>query len=100
MKKFFVVCLMMAATISSRAATPNDTVGIDQTGIRWVESTSVVKGKETTKYYAVYKGNLCSTTKNVKEKAELCTKYNVRCALGAIGKTVKGVFVPKRIVLL
>lgn len=92
--------LVAMSAVVSNAATPNDTIGIDQTGIKFVENTTVVKGKETTKYYALYKGSLVSTTKNVKEKAELCTKYGVRCALGAIGKTVKGQFIPKRIVLL
>lgn len=91
---------MTAFASISNAATPNDTIGIDQTGIKFVENTTTVKGKETTKYYALYKGFLVTTTKNVKEKAELCTKYGVRCALGAIGKNVKGQFVPKRIVLL
>ena len=100
-KKCIFVCLMMMAALSTQAAVKNDTIGIDQKGIvKFVEHKSTnSKGKETIKYFALYQGYLVQTTKNVKEKVELCSQYGARCALALIGTKTKTGFIPKRLIL-
>lgn len=101
MKHFFLLAVAMMALSTSYAAQPNDTVSVDQNDVkRWIQSESTnAKGAKVVKYYCVWNDELVSTSKGVYEKAMLCKKYGVRCALICIGKKSKGKFSPKRIAL-
>lgn len=101
MKKITLLLVGMVIALSMRGATPNDTIVINQNDVsKWIEAPSVnTKGEKTVKYYCIYKGLLLTTSKYVKEKAELCAKYGAKCSLICIGKKVHGVFVPKRIAM-
>lgn len=75
-----LVCSLFSLIVL--AATP-DTIAVQQTDItKWiVEQTTTSKGKPTTKYYCIYKGELVNTSKTVSERASLCKKHNAKCAL-------------------
>lgn len=99
--KLLVLIACMCCSPAIKAATPNDTIAINQSDVtKWEAVKSLnTKGNKTIKYYCVYKGFLVNTTKTTKEKAELCKKLGAKCALIAIGKKTKDGFTPKRIVL-
>lgn len=98
--KSLIIIACLCCAPSANAATPNDTIAVDQKDVTRFEAVESVntKGNKTIKYYCVYKGLLLTTTKTTKEKAELCKKLGAKCALICIGKKVNGVFQPKRIV--
>lgn len=95
--------MMLFVSISTFGATKqqNDTISINQDDVsQWIaEEYKNTKGETKIHYYAVWKGNLCTTSRTVIEKAQLCKKYKAHCALIAIGKRTKDGFKPKRIAL-
>lgn len=101
MKKSIFSLLFGMIALGCQAASPNDTIAINQMEIKkWIEhETTNTKGAKVIKYYCIYNGQLVPTSKNVCEKAKLCEKFGAKCALICIGKKVKGAFVPKRIAL-
>ena len=101
MLKTVLTTIMAVIALNASAATPNDTIGIDQRDVKkWVETEVVnTKGVKTKKYYCIYKEQLVPTSKTVYEKAMLCNKFGAKCALILIGKKTKTGFSPRRIAL-
>lgn len=99
MKKFFLFAAL-AISAATQAATPADTIAIDQSQCsKWIEhKTKNAKGADVVKYFCIYKDNLVTTTKATYEKASLCKQLGAKCALFCIGKKTKVGFTPKRIV--
>lgn len=101
MKKLLTIALL-ALTMNASAAQPNDTIVVNQAQVtKWiVDETTNTKGAPVKKYYAIYNGELLSTSKTVYEKASLCQKHGAKLSLIAIGKKKNGKFVAKRIAML
>ena len=105
MKRFGLIlcCLMVTvlfAAAKSDSSAKNDTIGITQQEVsKWISEPYVnSKGEKKVHYYAVWRGNLLTTSKTTIEKVTLCNKYNAKCALIVIGKrSANGSFQPKRI---
>lgn len=96
-----LTCLLLSCS-AMHAKTDNDTILVDQPQmVQFIEHpTKNSKGADVVKYYAMYRGELLTTTKSTIEKATLCKKYGAKCKLICIGKRVNGHFQPKRIVVL
>lgn len=95
-------CLMIAlfAVAKNDSSAKNDTIGVTQQEVsKWISEPYVnSKGEKKVHYYAIWRGNLLTTSKTTIEKATLCNKYNAKCALIVVGKrSASGVFQPKRI---
>lgn len=101
MLKNVFTTIMLTFALNALAATPNDTIGINQSDVKkWVETEVVnTKGNKVKKYYCIWKEQLVPTSKTVYEKAMLCNKFGAKCALILIGKKTKTGFSPKRIAL-
>lgn len=97
-----LVTLLLFACSAIHAKTENDTVLVDQPQmVQFIEHpTKNSKGADVVKYYAMYRGELLTTTKTTKEKVDVCRKYKAHYTLICIGKRVNGRFQPKRIVTL
>ncbi len=84
-KPFSLMIVVLALTFSLNvsAASNNDTIKVDNNSITKVieAPTTNSKGKPTTKYYFIYKGELINTSKNVVNKYKLAKQYNANCAL-------------------
>lgn len=102
MKKviFLLTAVLFSVAIYAESA-KNDTIVIQSSEVsQWIEEPSVTTtGKQTIRYYALFKGELLSTTKTTVSKAKLCKKYNAKCVLYVIGKRTNNIFRPKRIVV-
>lgn len=82
-KKMLFGVVLMVSALSINAATKADTIGIDNTNItKWICDTTInSKGKQSIKYYCIYKGQLVNTNKTTIDNVKLCKKYGVKCAL-------------------
>lgn len=101
MKKLFITAVIACATLSLSAATPKDTIVVNNGEItKWIESESTnAKGKKTMKYYVIYKGELVVTNKASFEKQKLVQKHGAKLKAIAIGSKDKTGFVAKTIVV-
>lgn len=101
MKKLFIIAAIAFATLSASAATPKDTIVVNNGDItKWIESESTnAKGKKTMKYYVIYKGELVATNKASFEKQKLVQKHGAKLKAIAIGSKDKTGFVAKTIVV-
>lgn len=103
MKKFiltFVAVLICTALFADKQHAKNDTIGVTQQEVsKWISEPYInSKGEKKVHYYAVWRGNLLTTSKTTIEKVTLCNKYNAKCALIVVGKrSANGSFQPKRI---
>lgn len=96
--KHLLTSLMLLVAMSATAKVDTDTVGIDQSQIKQIITTTTnIKGKSVTKRYAVVNGYLCTISKTVIDKITLCKRYNCRLALGVIRN--KRTHVPMRVIL-
>lgn len=96
----FVVYTTLFAVAKSSQTAKNDTIGVTQQEVsKWISEPYINnKGEKKVHYYAVWRGNLLTTSKTTIEKVTLCNKYNAKCALIVIGKrSANGGFQPKRI---
>lgn len=82
MKKL-IFSILLFASVATFAATPADTIVVDNSKI-----TNVVKhngttstGKTSVKYYFVYDGELISTNNTTVGKYELAKQYKAKCPL-------------------
>lgn len=80
-----VVALLLTLSLNVNAAN-NDTLKVDNNAITKVieAPTTNSKGKATTKYYFIYKGELVNTSKTVVTKYKLAKQYNANCALALV----------------
>ena len=88
LKKSILAMALLLSFSAGVFAASNDTIAVDQKEItEWIKEPYITSsGKESFKYYAVWNGQLLTTSKSVFEKQELCTKHGIRLALIAIGK--------------
>lgn len=98
-----ILCCLMTvlfAVAKSNSSAKNDTIGITQQEVsKWISEPYINdKGEKKVHYYAIWRGNLLTTSKTTIERAMLCDKYNAKCALIVVGKrSANGSFQPKRI---
>lgn len=97
--KHLLTSLMLLVAMSTTAKVNTDTVGIDQSQIKQIITTTTIngKGKQVVKRYAVVNGYLCTISKTVVDKITLCKRYNCRLALGVIRN--KKTRIPMRVIL-
>ena len=97
--KHLLTSLMLLAAMSATAKVDTDTVGIDQSQIKQIITTTTTnsKGRQVTKRYAVVNGYLCTISKTVIDKITLCKRYNCKLALGVVRN--KKTRVPMRVIL-
>ena len=74
---------MLFMSITTFAATPADTIKVDNTQITEVieHKTTNSKGNPTIKYYFVYQGELVNTNNTTITKYKLCKQYKAKCPL-------------------
>lgn len=88
MKKIMFIIVMLIVTITSYAATPADTILIDNSKITQVvrHNGTTTKGTPSIKYYFVYDGELIATNNTTVGKYELAKQYKAKCPLAMIIK--------------
>ncbi len=88
-KKILFGIVLIISPLSVNAATKADTISINNTNIaKWISDTTInSKGKQSIKYYCIYKGQLVNTNKTTIDNVKLCKKYGVKCALILITST-------------
>lgn len=82
-KKILFGVVLMVSALFTNAAINADTISIDNTNVtKWISDTTInSKGKQSIKYYCIYKGQLINTNKTTIGNVKLCNKYKVKCAL-------------------
>lgn len=83
MKKLIFGVVLLIVALSTNAAIKADTISIDDTTItKWIADTTInSKGKQSIKYYCIYKGQLVSTNKITIDNVKLCKKFGAKTAL-------------------
>lgn len=86
MKRFVIVVLLLAGSMSAFAEVKNDTLSVDNAKVRELiaDETANSKGKSVTKYYFLYEDELISTSKSVAERYNLCKRHGAKCRLSIV----------------
>lgn len=89
MKKILLTFVVMLATSSVFASSSADTILINSSDVSKIvyDTITTSKGKQSIKYYFIYKNKLISTNKSSIQTLSLCKRHDLECPLVLITST-------------